>query len=140
MWKCYLLATLDEKRTYVGITPDLDRRLRQHNGELSGGAKATHGREWKRIGHVRGFPDHVAALQFEWRWKQLSRPPRQTGSPLERRLRGLEVLMALERPTTRAQAYAEYAEPLEFLMEGNDSPVSGPLGSEPISSEPLGSE
>ena len=119
-WNCYLLTTLDEKRTYVGITPDLDRRLRQHNGELAGGAKATHGHEWKRAAHVRGFPDHRAALQFEWRWKQLSRPPRQTGTPLERRLRGLQVLMALDRPTTAAVAYEDYPEPLEVVIENQD--------------------
>ena len=117
MWNCYLLATHDEKRTYVGITPDLDRRLRQHNGELSGGAKATHGHQWKRVCHVRGFPDHRAALQFEWRWKQMSRPPRQTGPPLERRHKALQALMALDRPTTAAVPYEDYPEPLEVVME-----------------------
>lgn len=119
MWNCYLLATPDEQRTYVGITPDLDRRLRQHNGELAGGAKATHGRQWKRVCYVRGFPDHRAALQFEWRWKQMSRPPRQKGPPMQRRMLGLEALMALDRPTSAAIPYSDYPEPLEVIMEEN---------------------
>jgi predicted GIY-YIG superfamily endonuclease len=119
MWKCYLLATNDggSQKTYVGVTPDLDRRLNQHNGLLSGGAKATHGRQWERICHVAGFPDHTAVLQFEWRWKQLSRPPRASGPPLERRLRALQELLALDRPTSAAQPYSEYAEPLDVVIE-----------------------
>ena len=116
-WKCYLLATTDSKgqKTYVGVTPDLDRRLKQHNGLLSGGAHATAGRTWERIGHVSGFPDHRAALQFEWRWKQISR--RLEGAPLRRRLVALQILLAYEKATTAAVPYAEWDEPPEFHME-----------------------
>ncbi len=117
-WNCYLLATIsDPPATYVGITPDLDRRLAQHNGLQSGGAKATSGKSWERICHVRGFPDHRAALQFEWRWKQLSRPPKARGTPLERRLRALQTVLALDRPTSAAIPYADYPHPLEVIME-----------------------
>ena len=116
MWKCYCLASLpDWKQTYVGVTPDLDRRLRQHNGELSGGAKATSGKAWERICHVHGFPDQRAALQFEWRWKQIAR--KKEGGPVERRMKALQELLSLERPTTAAAAYASYPEPLEVIME-----------------------
>ena len=121
MWNCYLLATEGGKKTYVGITPDLDRRLRQHNGEIAGGAKATHGHQWERLCHVRGFPDHTAALQFEWRWKQISR--RLDGNPLERRFRALQTLLALDRPTSAAIPYEEYAAPLEVVMEKGDVPA-----------------
>ena len=126
MWKCYLLATCDGggQKTYVGVTPDLDRRLKQHNGLQSGGAKATHGRQWERVCHVRGFPDHTAVLQFEWAWKRLSRPPRVCGTPLERRFKGLQDLMALERPTVHAIPYTEYETPLEVIMEeGKEVPA-----------------
>ena len=73
----YLLESTN-KNTYVGATVDLDRRLRQHNKEIAGGAHATSikvnsGEEWTRACHVSGFPNWQAALQFEWRWKQLSR-------------------------------------------------------------------
>jgi structure-specific endonuclease subunit SLX1 len=36
----YCISTIDPPtRTYIGATTDVDRRLRQHNGELSGGAR-----------------------------------------------------------------------------------------------------
>jgi len=116
-WNCYLLATCDagSQKTYVGITPDLDRRLRQHNGEIAGGARATSGRAWERICHVRGFPDHRAALQFEWRWKQISRG--LIGSPLKRRFEALQTLLALDKSTTAATEYASWPEPPEVVME-----------------------
>jgi len=121
MWNCYLLATSGEKKTYVGVTPDLDRRLKQHNGELAGGAKATHGHQWKRVCHVRGFPDHRAALQFEWRWKQISR--RLTGTPLERRAAALQTLLAMDRPTTVAVPYEEWPAPPEVIWESGECPA-----------------
>ena len=73
----YLLVSSDNA-TYVGATVDIERRLRQHNKEIKGGAHATgakvnKGETWERACHVAGFPDWQAALQFEWRWKQLSR-------------------------------------------------------------------
>ena len=114
-WKCYLLATRSGHKTYVGVTPDLDRRLQQHNGQRAGGAKATAGHVWERVCHVKGFPDHRAVLQFEWRWKQISR--RKEGGPLERRWRGLQELLSLDRPTSAAVPYSEYATPLEVIME-----------------------
>jgi structure-specific endonuclease subunit SLX1 len=53
-WFTYVLVSTTIKRTYVGVTTDVDRRARQHNGELGGGARATRaGRPW-RIGVVRG--------------------------------------------------------------------------------------
>ncbi len=69
---CYLLESAGNK-TYIGATIDPDHRLRQHNGELVGGAKATKGRKWQRVLYVGGFPSWKAALQFEWAWKHHSR-------------------------------------------------------------------
>ena len=39
-WHVYLLGCADGT-LYAGVTTDLMRRIRQHNGELSGGAKYT---------------------------------------------------------------------------------------------------
>ena len=121
----YLLLSSDNA-TYVGATVDLDRRLRQHNKELKGGAHATgakveKGETWIRAAHVRGFPDWQAALQFEWRWKQLSRKLPLKMFPLERRMNALKQLLTLERPTTKAITYAEWPAPPEVHLEIEDA-------------------
>jgi len=119
MWKCYLLGTADggSKKTYVGVTLDLDRRLEQHNGLRAGGAMATKGRKWARVCHVKGFPDQVSALQFEWRWKKISRSFGTEGTPLLRRFKALQQLLALDRATTKAVDYSEWPERPEVVME-----------------------
>jgi putative endonuclease len=53
MWFVYVLQSR-RGRTYVGITTDLGRRLRQHNGELAGGARATRGHRPWRVAHALG--------------------------------------------------------------------------------------
>lgn len=55
------------------MTDDPLRRLRQHNREIVGGARATAGRKWKHVCVLSGFPTRRSALQFEWMWKHLSR-------------------------------------------------------------------
>jgi structure-specific endonuclease subunit SLX1 len=110
-WFCYCLVS-EKGRTYVGATIDIDRRLRQHNGEIRGGAKATSKEPggWKRLCHVAGFPDNHAALQFEWRWKKLSRKKCYARlDPIERRRQALAELLSLDRPTSKAQPYRDYA-------------------------------
>jgi predicted GIY-YIG superfamily endonuclease len=93
-WFCYLLVTSDGKRqkTYVGATVDPAHRLRQHNGELSGGAKATHGRVWVRKFLIGGFTDERTALQFEWWWKKHTRDLEGSKfSFMERRIHALSM-------------------------------------------------
>ncbi|CAI5994309.1 unnamed protein product [Closterium sp. NIES-64] len=49
---------------------DAERRLKQHNGEVVGGAKSTRaGRPWALVSVVSGFRTRSEAFQFEWRWK-----------------------------------------------------------------------
>jgi structure-specific endonuclease subunit SLX1 len=117
----YMLATPNDKKTYVGATVDLNRRLRQHNGEIKGGARATHrgGNEWRRVCYVKGFPDWRSALQFEWKWKQIGRKiiknEGHTSSPVERRMKSLEQLMSMKKSTTNAIPFSEYK--LEVVFE-----------------------
>ena len=64
----YLLESSNHA-TYVGATVDLNRRLRQHNKEIKGGAHATSakvlkGETWIRACHVEGFPDWQAAYNL----------------------------------------------------------------------------
>jgi predicted GIY-YIG superfamily endonuclease len=112
-WYCYLLISTSGN-TYIGATVDPDRRLRQHNKELVGGARRTGavvaaGERWERVCKVAGFPDNHAALQFEWRWKRLScKKVYAHKTPIERRLAGLHELLGLDRPTSRAQPYSSY--------------------------------
>jgi structure-specific endonuclease subunit SLX1 len=117
----YLLLSTDGS-TYIGATIDLNRRLRQHNKEIKGGAHATgikvaNGEAWTRVAHVSGFPDWQSALQFEWRWKQLSRKLPVKMLPLERRMTALKELLSLERPTTKAKAYTEWESPPKVNIE-----------------------
>ena len=121
----YLLVSTSGA-TYVGATVDLNRRLRQHNKEIKGGAHATgvkvlQGETWVRAAHVTGFPDWPAALQFEWRWKQISRKLPIKMNPLERRIQALKQLLALERPTTKAIAYIDWPSPPEVNLETEDA-------------------
>lgn len=117
----YLLQSSDNV-TYVGATINLERRLRQHNKEIKGGAHATgvrvsNGQIWKRVCYISGFPDWQATLQFEWRWKQLTRKLPINMCPLQRRMKALKQLLALERPTSKAKAYSEWEMPPQVHIE-----------------------
>ena len=121
----YLLMS-SSGATYIGATINLNRRLDQHNKLLKGGAKATgnrveNGEMWVRMVHVKNFPDWQSALQFEWRWKQLSRKLPANMFPLKRRMDALKQLLALERPTTKAIAYTEWPAPPEVNLETDDA-------------------
>jgi structure-specific endonuclease subunit SLX1 len=123
----YLLVSTNGN-TYVGATVDLDRRLRQHNKEIKGGAHATgvkvsQGESWVRAAHVSGFPDWQAALQFEWRWKQISRKLSVNLEPLKRRLQALQMLLALPQSTSRAKPYSEWTSPPEVHLETEEATI-----------------
>lgn len=121
----YLLVSTNGN-TYVGATVDLERRLRQHNKEIKGGAHATgvkvaKGEVWTRAAHVSGFPDWQAALQFEWRWKQISRKLPVNMPPLKRRLIALNMLLKLPQSTTKATPFAEWPAPPEVHLETEEA-------------------
>jgi len=71
---CYLIVSKVTRRTYVGCTNNVKRRLRQHNGEIKGGARYTQlGRPWEIKFLVCGFgPSRSLACKFETHWKRSS--------------------------------------------------------------------
>lgn len=70
-WYVYFLESTVSNRSYVGMSNDVLRRLEQHNGILSGGAKYTiQGRPWK-IKMVFGpYDTRSMACRVEWRAKR----------------------------------------------------------------------
>jgi structure-specific endonuclease subunit SLX1 len=115
----------DDGHTYIGATVDPDRRLRQHNQELAGGARATgiqvgRGLLWKRACYVV-LPEWRTALQFEWRWKQIGRTQcKSVKNPIKRRLHSLKVLLSLEKPTEQAIPYDAYPDKIEIVWDSED--------------------
>lgn len=103
-WYCYFIQSTNPRfssYTYVGITNNLKRRLRQHNGELVGGAKATKGKgPWEFVCVLSGFPDETNLRQFEWRMHRLSRRSR---GGMASRIRNLKKLLEMKKWTKGAQ-------------------------------------
>ena len=80
-WYCYILRNKDQRYaylTYNGSTNNPKRRLRQHNGEISGGAVYTKRApaNWEIYFLMTGFPDHKNTLSCEWRMKHTEGKPR----------------------------------------------------------------
>lgn len=95
----YVYLLQSGNKTYIGATTNIQRRVRQHNRELKGGAKYTSQGVWTCIGYVSGFPTWKEALKFEWKWKQLSRKV-PSSNPLQRRLEALNLLIASGKSTS----------------------------------------
>lgn len=72
-WYCYILRSTNpdfKNHTYNGKTNNPKRRLRQHNGEICGGAKATSKIKPVEIYClIEGFETEKDALRCEWRIK-----------------------------------------------------------------------
>ena len=100
---CYILKL--NNRTYNGSTNDMKRRLRQHNGEIVGGAKQTSrkkpGEKWTVYCIVSGFKDHKEALQTEWRIRRVEgrKRPRKYSGP-GGRIKGLNQILKMEKFTS----------------------------------------
>tara|TARA_Y100001958_G_C21214817_1_gene540296 strand:+ start:827 stop:1231 length:405 start_codon:yes stop_codon:yes gene_type:complete len=69
MYLVYILKS--DNKSYVGMTNNFDRRIRQHNKEIKGGARYTSkSNNWYPICIIDGFKDIKSACQCEWRLKQ----------------------------------------------------------------------
>jgi predicted GIY-YIG superfamily endonuclease len=129
---CYIIANNGNK-TYNGYTNNFPRRLRQHNGELVGGAKATSvcRGEWKPIAIITGFADNHEALSCEWRIKhptnERRRPAKYNG--LHGRIKSLNIILRLLFWTSKGtgissgKPYVCYVrEDLRRLLDETDLP------------------
>jgi predicted GIY-YIG superfamily endonuclease len=54
---------------YIGFTKNLEKRIRQHNRIIKGGAKATFGYTWSYYAIFANIPSMNIGLQIEWRLK-----------------------------------------------------------------------
>ena len=121
----YCLATPDWTRSYVGVTSNVRRRLRQHRGEIEGGAEATRKipcrADWQLVCELRGFASRQHARQWEARWHRGGVPRfkalAKTAVPLKRRLLHLAKTRALLRVNDTAPTTDEYPIALQWAEE-----------------------
>ena len=107
----YTYDKLKNPYTYVGITNNLKRRLRQHNGALVGGARYTRiirkrhpGYRWRRLFVIDGFPSDRVVRQWEWR---LHRKTRYSRCTICNRYKAFLNATQLERVTQSAPLNSE---------------------------------
>ena len=73
-YSVYIIKSASGNQTYVGMTNNFARRIRQHNGEIQGGATYTHRAvDWYPICIIDGFETMVEAMQAEWALKRRGR-------------------------------------------------------------------
>jgi len=95
----YCLASeTSPNQTYVGITNNFKRRIRQHNGEITGGARRTRAyRPWKPFLHITNLTK-TQALQLEWALKHRRKGP----GGYVGRVKTLEFLLGTNQWTKKA--------------------------------------
>lgn len=108
IYYCYWITS--GARSYIGATVDPTKRLRQHCGDLVGGARRTRGRTWKFECVISGFRTWKEALQFEWSFKYHSKQCRSVASRKE----ALTALLARERWTSNAPLASDVPLALEW--------------------------
>jgi predicted GIY-YIG superfamily endonuclease len=98
-WIFYLIR--NKNKTYAGVSPYPERRLRQHNGVICGGAKYTTsaGPGWEHVCLVEGFQTKQQALQFEWAVKHCA--PRNKGG-IHARFQKLDKILRKVKWTSKA--------------------------------------
>lgn len=70
-WFNYIIFE-QKNKTYIGSTVNINRRIRQHNGIIKGGAKYTRGGKWEYycvlidLNHTKN-----TALSYEWHLKHI---------------------------------------------------------------------
>ena len=76
MYYTYIMRCEDGS-LYTGITTDVQRRLKEHQGKLSGGAKYTKGRMPTKVEVVWQSDNRSLASKLEYRIKKLSKQDKE---------------------------------------------------------------
>lgn len=76
MYYTYIMRCEDGS-LYTGITTDVQRRLKEHQGKLSGGAKYTKGRIPTKVEVVWQSDNRSLASKLEYRIKKLSKQDKE---------------------------------------------------------------
>ena len=66
---------------------------------------------------MSGFPSWQAALQFEWKWKNLGKKISRKMNLLERKVRALDLLLDLDKSTSNAIPFNEWSTKPEVFIE-----------------------
>jgi predicted GIY-YIG superfamily endonuclease len=76
LWFNYFIVNSIKQfnKTYIGSTNNIDRRIRQHNGEIKGGARYTRGNTWLFYSIIYSFNlTKNLVLSREWYFKYIRR-------------------------------------------------------------------
>ena len=119
-WSFYIIMHSICGATYAGVSPDPVKRLRKHNGEISGGAKYTLGKGsgWHHICLIHGFHTKIQALQFEWAVKHV--PPRNAGG-LQNRLIKLYIVLNKTNWTSKSPEASSVPLTIEWKINDNEA-------------------
>ena len=129
---CYILQSVEGDRTYNGYTNNLQRRLRQHNREIRGGAKSTKGRSWKYLVCITSdepwFTKNMA-LSLEWHIRyptnKKPRPAKYKGA--HGRIESLPLVFekeAFRHKMFQVYVNAEYKDIVERLLTSSNNDTS----------------
>lgn len=76
IWYVYIVQCSDST-FYTGITINIKNRLRQHNGEIKGGAFYTQNKRPVKLIHQEEYGTHLEAARREVEIKKLSRKKKE---------------------------------------------------------------
>ncbi|EGT54325.1 hypothetical protein CAEBREN_11013 [Caenorhabditis brenneri] len=115
-----------KNRCYIGYTVDPNRRIMQHNGgRFKGGAKKTDSRgPWDMVCVVHGFPNHVAALRFEWAWQNpaVSKSLKEKQLKKERKETPFAYQLRIACELMNSEAFCRFALTFRWLITKEELP------------------
>ena len=126
LFYCYIIAHSNNRSTYNGYTNNLQRRLRQHNGEIKGGAKATtrlKDGEWRYIATLTS-PEWTAqrAMVHEWtcRYPTRRRPRPTMYQGPSGRIQSLALVLPQIPEQVALKVHPDYI----HLLSSSDIPIN----------------